>query len=44
MNETENKDNNDKESNDYTMAIILVLIGVAFICFGIAVAIKKKKA
>lgn len=42
-NHSENSDNNDK-SNDNTLTIVLVLIGFAFICFGIAIAIKKKKA
>ncbi len=34
---------NDNNSKDSVLAIILVLIGFAFICFGVAIAIKKKR-
>ena len=35
--------NNDEGDSDNSLSIILILIGVAFICFGFAVAIKKKR-
>lgn len=43
-NDTESNDNDENDNNDNTLAIVLVLLGIAFICFGVAVAIKKKKA
>ena len=44
-NDTEIDSNDDnKKGNDYTFVIVFALLGLAFICFGVAVAIKKKKA
>ncbi len=34
----------NENSNDYILSIILILLGLAFICFGVVLAIKKKKA
>ena len=46
--ESQSDDNNenidiDNKENDNFIAILLALVGFAFICFGIAVAIKKKR-
>lgn len=42
--ETDNNPDDKKEDGDSYLSIILVLIGVAFICFGFALAIKKKRS
>lgn len=38
----ENNDNSDKD-NDNVLTIVLALIGFAFVCFGVAVTVKKKR-
>lgn len=35
--------NNDDKDNDKVLTLVLALVGLAFICFGIAVTIKKKR-
>lgn len=42
MTNKENNDNSDKD-NDNVLTIVLALVGIAFICFGIAVTVKKKR-
>lgn len=39
-----NADDNDDKKNDNLLTVVFALIGVSFICFGIAVVIKKKKS
>ncbi|MBQ8765579.1 MAG: hypothetical protein IJZ16_02130 [Clostridia bacterium] len=36
-------DTEEKDNNDYTIIIILLLIGIALVCFGVAIALKKRK-
>ncbi len=44
MTNDDNNENNDKDSdNDKVLTIVLSLIGFAFICFGVAVTVKKKR-
>lgn len=43
LNTTDTNNNGKDNDNDNVITIVLALIGLAFICFGVAVAVKKKR-
>ncbi len=43
INESIDNSSNDEDNKDNTLVVVLALVGVAFICFGIAVTVKKKR-